>query len=94
MGVSSEVIRAGKGNMFLSDVFVDAFVNGCETTVELYDTDGAEGAARAAGFGLGYYTNRDEMFKGLKVVKTFEPSAERIDMHAAAYDKWKAKLEG
>lgn len=92
MNVSSQLVRAGKGNMFLSDVFVDAFVNSCQTTVELYDTDGAEGAARAAGFGLGYYSNRQEMFSGLKIISAHEPQTERVEQHLAAYDRWKALL--
>ncbi|WP_111978036.1 xylulokinase [Algibacillus agarilyticus] len=92
MGVSSELVRAGKGNMFLSPIFVDAFVNSCETSVELYDTDGAEGAARGAGFGLGYYTNRAEMFKGLAIVESYQPQAERVEQYAEAYENWKQYL--
>lgn len=46
------VIRAGKANMFLSDVFAQTFVNITETPVELYATDGSAGAARGAIRGL------------------------------------------
>ncbi len=93
MGVSSQVIRAGKGNMFLSPIFVEAFVNSCQTTVELYDTDGAEGAARGAGLGLGYYSNRNEMFNGLSLIEQFEPDADKVEQYAEAYLNWKANLE-
>ncbi|WAJ69140.1 xylulokinase [Catenovulum adriaticum] len=93
MGVSSQVVRAGKGNMFLSPIFVEAFVNSCQTSVELYDTDGAEGAARAAGLGLGYFTNRDEMFNGLTLVERFEPQADKSEQYAKAYQDWKQYLE-
>ncbi|MER2492098.1 xylulokinase [Catenovulum sediminis] len=93
MGVSSQVIRAGKGNMFLSPIFVEAFVNSCQADVELYDTDGAEGAARGAGYGLGYFTNRAEMFNGLTLLEHFTPEAEKIDAYAQAYENWKKYLD-
>lgn len=93
MGVSSDLVRAGKGNMFLSPIFVDAFVNSCETSVELYDTDGADGAARGAGFGLGYYTNRQEMFNGLSILESYQPDNQKVDQYANAYQNWKKYLE-
>ncbi|WP_016957170.1 xylulokinase [Catenovulum agarivorans] len=93
MGVSSQVIRAGKGNMFLSPIFVEAFVNSCQTTVELYQTDGAEGAARGAGFGLGYYSNRAEMFNGLELCAQYEPEAAKVDAYANAYHNWQQLLQ-
>src|SRR5262249_14781019 len=55
MGVQLTTIRAGYANMFLSDVFATTFANATNCTVELYNTDGALGAARAAGIGSGYY---------------------------------------
>ncbi|MBU3745202.1 MAG: carbohydrate kinase, partial [Sediminibacterium sp.] len=46
------VIRAGKANLFLSEVFTQTFVNITQTPVELYATDGSAGAARGALRGL------------------------------------------
>ena len=43
--IEPKVIRAGKANMFLSDVFTDAFVNITNVPVELYENDGSVGAA-------------------------------------------------
>ncbi len=53
MGMAVNKVRAGYANMFLSDVFAEAFANTSGATLELYDTDGATGAARAAGIGAG-----------------------------------------
>ncbi len=86
-----KVIRAGNANMFLSPVFMDAFVNVTNTPVELYDADGSVGAAIGAGIGVGYYKNAAEAFANTVAKKTIEPT------NAAAYDdlyfKWKECLE-
>ena len=54
-GMSPSVIRAGKANMFLSPVFMEAFVNATGVPVELYNSDGSVGAALGAGIGAGYF---------------------------------------
>ena len=92
VGVSLKNIRAGEANMFLSPVFRETFANVSGASVELYNTDGAQGAARAAGFGLGYYKTREEAFVGLSAVKTIEPDTSLIDITRNAYANWKAAL--
>ena len=47
------IIRAGKANLFLSDVFIESFVNATGVAVELYENDGSVGAALGAGIGAG-----------------------------------------
>ncbi|CAG5071646.1 Xylulose kinase [Dyadobacter sp. CECT 9623] len=93
VGVSLKNIRAGEANMFLSPVFRETFANVSGATVELYNTDGAQGAARAAGFGLGYYKNRADAFTGLTALQTIEPNTEATSATKDAYEKWKEALE-
>ncbi len=93
LGVISNLIRAGEANMFLSPLFRQTFANVSGATVELYNTDGAQGAARAAGQGLGYYKNREETFTGLQAVRVIEPDLNERDATAEAYRKWKTVLE-
>ncbi len=45
-GINPSVIRAGNANMFLSSVFRETLASLTGATIELYDTDGAEGAAK------------------------------------------------
>jgi xylulokinase len=92
VGVSLKNIRAGEANMFLSPVFRETFANVSGATVELINTDGAQGAARAAGFGLGYYKTRQEAFTGLTAVKTIEPDAQLTEATKTAYANWKEAL--
>lgn len=93
LGVSLKNIRAGEANMFLSPVFRETFANVSGATVELYNTDGAQGAARGAGLGLGYYKNRTDAFVGLSTTRTIEPAVNLIQGTKDAYAAWKAALE-
>jgi len=92
MGLSPSVIRAGHANMFLSPVFREAFVNTIGAPLELYNTDGATGAALGAGLGAGIFDSPEAAFKGLKTIK-IETPAESLGMqYEAAYTKWKLQL--
>lgn len=92
LGGSCDVVRVARGNMFLSDVFSQAFANTTQAAVELYETDGAEGAARAAALGCGYYGSAKEAFAGLTQCGIIEPQADRIEQYQAAYQDWVATL--
>ena len=93
IGLESEVIRAGRANMFLSPVFREAFVNTTGITVELYETDGAEGAARAAAYGAGFYSSLDEAFKNLKPTHQISPENPVREQYQKTYERWKTGLE-
>jgi xylulokinase len=92
-GVVPKVIRAGNANMFLSDVFNNALVNITNTPVELYDTDGAKGAALGAGFGVGIYSSPKEAMSKLTKLKVIEPNASQVADYQVVYENWKAVLE-
>jgi xylulokinase len=93
MGMQVNKVRAGYANMFLSPVFADAFANTAEAVVELYDTDGATGAARAAGVGAGIYKSFEESFSGMKKIQTIEPTRERTVAYREVYEVWKNGLD-
>ncbi len=90
-GMQPSVIRAGRANMFLSDVFATSFVNATGVPVELYNCDGSVGAAIGAGMGAGIYANAKEAFKNFKVLKTIEPAD--AGLYNELYSNWKQSLE-
>lgn len=92
MGLHLKTIRAGYANMFLSDVFAQTFATTTGARVELYNTDGAIGAARAAGLGAGIYKNAADCFEGMKVVKAIEPNEKQTAIYQEAYQLWKSQL--
>ncbi len=92
LGGSCTLVRAGRGNMFLSDVFTRAFANTTGAVVELVDTDGAQGAARGAALGVGYYASTREAFAGLTRLGTLEPEPGLMAQYQEAYQQWVACL--
>ncbi|MBN1408013.1 MAG: carbohydrate kinase [Calditrichaceae bacterium] len=92
MGMAFDVVRAGDSNLFQSDVFKDAFVNTCNVDLEIYNTDGAQGAARGSGIGAGYYTKESDAFKGLRVIDKLHPNVDSVKQYEEAYQSWKENL--
>ena len=92
MGLTTKVIRAGNANMFLSPLFREAFVNTIDARLELYDTDGAKGAALGAGVGAGIFASFEEAFRGLKVIRSEEPEEKWKVPYAEAYGTWLRQL--
>ncbi|WP_075187115.1 xylulokinase [Teredinibacter haidensis] len=92
LGGSCDVVRVAQGNMFLSDVFATAFANTTQAAVEVYETDGAEGAARAAALGCGYFSNAKEAFSSLARVNVIEPDTNKVGQYQQAYGEWVAAL--
>ena len=89
MGMEISVIRAGKANMFLSPIFRQTLAGVSGAVIELYDTDGAAGAAKGAGIGAGIYKDSKEAFASLTKLDVIEPSQALRDQYQQAYETWK-----
>ena len=93
MDIKPTVIRAGLANLFLSPIFCDTLAQTTGITIELYNTDGAQGAARGAALGIKHFTSRSEMFKGLECIKVIEPQKNRANDYQKVYSSWSSVLE-
>jgi xylulokinase len=93
MGITCNVIRAGKANLFLSPLFRETLANTTNATIELYETDGAMGAAKGAGIGAGIYKNEQEAFRSLKKLETIQPDATHTGTTKESYTLWKSILQ-
>lgn len=91
MGMRIDTIHAGHANMFLSPIFRDTLAGVSGATIRLVDTDGAVGAAKGAGIGLGYYKDNKEAFASLKTISEITPAADRTP-YLEAYARWKETL--
>lgn len=85
------IIRAGRANLFLSDVFVQSFVNATGVAVELYENDGSVGAALGGGIGAGLYKSYSEAYSNFKPLGKFEPT--NAELYNELYKEWKKLLE-
>jgi len=86
-GMQPSVIRAGKANMFLSDVFTNCFVNATNIPVELHDCDGSVGAAKGAGIGVAFYKSPKDAFSNAVPIDLVEPTQSKL--YDQLYNEWK-----
>jgi xylulokinase len=93
MGIELQRVKTGNANMFLSPLFAEAFATITGATVELYNTDGSQGAARGAGIGAGIYKGPHDAFVGLKPVKAIKPDKKLASAYQDAYGKWEDVLK-
>lgn len=92
IGMKVERIHAGNANMFLSPVFRETLAGVSGAVIDLYDTDGAVGAAKGAGIGAGIYRDGKEAFASLERIMQVQPAADR-EPYTEAYMRWKSCLE-
>jgi len=93
MGLELGTVRAGHANLFLSPLFCEAFATLTGARIELFQTDGSQGAARGAGIGAGIYPTPGEAFVGLEAVRTIEPRPDLAAAYQEAYNRWSRILE-
>ena len=93
MGMDLKTVKAGHANMFLSPLFRETFVQMNQVNLELYDTDGAQGAARGAGIGAGIFSTEEEAFHGLTLLQTLAPDPTGADRYEETYQYWLSRLE-
>jgi xylulokinase len=93
LDMKPSVIRAGHANMFLSPLFRQSLADLTGASIELYNTDGSQGAARGAGLGAGIYKSPSEAFAGLERILTVHPDAAGSRLLLAAYQNWRKFLE-
>jgi xylulokinase len=74
-------------------VFAESFATVAGARLELYRTDGAQGAARGAGIGAGIYPYTQAAFASLEVVRSVEPTAGLTQAYQEAYRRWAGLLE-
>jgi xylulokinase len=92
MGMDIRMIRAGQTNMFLSPLFRETLANCTGAGIELYETDGAQGAARGAAVGAGLYASFREAFISLSKKHEVHPAELAMDATHDAYERWLSRL--
>lgn len=90
MELKVTVLRAGRANLFQSRLFCETLASASGATIELYETDGSDGAARGAGIGSGVPAH--DAFSSLKAVGTISPDASAQDVLLASYEHWEQQL--
>ncbi|MEZ4906457.1 MAG: FGGY family carbohydrate kinase [Saprospiraceae bacterium] len=86
------IIKAGMANMFQSNIFKQSLSDITNCEIELYNTDGALGAARGAAYSSGFYKSFDETFNSLKKIETITPNNSNSIAINEAYNNWEENL--
>lgn len=93
MGLNMDVMRVGNDNMFQSKIFAETIATLLGSRIEVMETTGATGAARAAGVAVGAFSSLQEGLGQLQLAHVYEPG-DQLSAYQAAYGRWKESLEG
>ncbi|MGA9269395.1 MAG: FGGY family carbohydrate kinase [Lutimonas sp.] len=91
-GIQVDVIRAGNDNLFRSEIFASTIATLISHEIEIYNTTGAIGAARAAGLYKGNFEEFGKNIMDNDHVLTYQPFKDKAP-YEKAYAKWKKELE-
>ena len=87
-----KVIRAGNDNLFRSEIFSKTLATLIGYEIEIYNTTGAIGAARAAGLTDNNFERFGKNITSNDHVMTFKP-IENKTAYINAYQNWKTELD-
>lgn len=87
-----KVIRAGNDNLFRSEIFSNTVATLIGHEIEIYNTTGSVGAARAAGLTDGDFKKFGDNITQNDHVMTYIPSNNK-EPYQQAYESWKTELE-
>ena len=91
-GIAPKVIRAGNDNLFRSDIFSNTIATLIGQEIEIYNTTGAIGAARACELHTGNFEAFGKQIMENDYVMGFKPIKEK-EPYQNAYNDWKKALE-
>lgn len=91
-GIKSGVIRAGNDNLFRSEIFSNTISSLIDQEIEIYNTTGAIGAARACQLHKGDFVTFGKQITENDFVMSYKPSVDN-NAYKIAYSKWKKELE-
>lgn len=91
MGLEVKVIRVGNDNLFRSKIFSGTISNLWNCSIEVVETTGAIGAAKASGVAVGAYNSIKEAMRQTEIIKIYEPN-DKNGQYQAAYQKWEENL--
>ncbi len=92
MGLSVAVMKVGNDNLFQSRIFSTTLASLVNSEIQVMETTGAVGAAKAAGIAAGAYDSIEEALGQTKVIETFSAAAD-TEQYQQGFSLWKSDLE-
>jgi xylulokinase len=91
-GTKINVIKAGNDNLFRSNIFSNTISTLINQDIEIYNTTGSIGAARASGLVDGDFDKFSDFLSKNDHVKTYKPNKNNQE-YIRAYNNWKNELK-
>lgn len=91
MGLHLKVIRVGNDNLFQSSIFAETIATLANCQIEVIETTGSVGAAKAAGVAPGLYATPEEAMQDIQVLRKIVPVRDKT-AYEAAYTQWETAL--
>ena len=92
LGLNIDVIRVGNDNMFQSKIFTTTIATMLNSQIEVVETTGAIGAARAAGVAAGVYGSLEEALQDMQPGIIYEPH-HNFALCQQTYSYWSSRLQ-
>jgi xylulokinase len=92
LGLKVSVIRAGRENLFLSPLFRETLSAITDAEIELFETTGAQGAARGAAVGAGFIASLSDLSGLLTLSDRLSPDSSLRKPASEAYELWLERL--
>lgn len=87
VGINPQKIKVGNDNLFQSAIFSNTVSTLLGSSIEMMDTTGAVGAAKASRVGLGDYSAPEEAIETIDRILTYNPT-NNLQEYQRAYQKW------
>lgn len=92
IGLDVDVLRVGNDNMFQSKVFSTTIATLIGAQIEVVETTGAVGAARAAGVAIGAFSSLDDALRGIQPTVIHEPQY-NYNQCLQSFNLWRSCLD-
>ena len=94
LGLDASIIRAGNDNLFQSEIFSATVATLADSRIEVVETTGAIGAAKAAGVAAGFFSTVSEALQNIEINRVYYPvNDRRRNQYIEAWQMWKTDLE-
>jgi len=87
LGIDLRGLKVGNDNLFQSKTFSTSLASILNCEIQMIETNGAIGAAKASGIAVGAFNTLEEAFSNNKIVKTYRPQSD-ANKYKEAYNKW------
>jgi len=93
LGIQTSTMKVGNDNLFQSTAFATTIANLLNCDIQMIETTGAIGAAKASGIAIGQYATPEEAISTTPPIKTYYPENGSNKQYKDFYGEWLKDLK-